>query len=106
VEEVDLIQSRLQDNPLLRYAALALLAAGLGALGGLVIVAGGNPLVPFVALVGLVAPPLRWLYDYAWFVGFAVAGAVYFVSMKRERSDAAVRPESQLADEERPAHID
>jgi NCS1 family nucleobase:cation symporter-1 len=30
-----------------------------------------------VALLGLVAPPLRWLYDYAWFVGFGVAGAVY-----------------------------
>ena len=30
-----------------------------------------------VALVGLVVPGLRWLYDYAWFVGFFVAGAVY-----------------------------
>ena len=28
-----------------------------------------------VALVGLIVPPLRWLYDYAWFVGFFVAGA-------------------------------
>lgn len=26
-----------------------------------------------VAFVGLVVPPLRFLYDYAWFVGFAVA---------------------------------
>ena len=29
-----------------------------------------------MALVGLIVPPLRWLYDYAWFVGFFVAGAV------------------------------
>jgi len=36
-----------------------------------------------VALVGLVAPPLRWLYDYAWFVGFFVAGGVYLALMRR-----------------------
>jgi nucleobase:cation symporter-1, NCS1 family len=36
-----------------------------------------------VALCGLVIPALRWLYDYSWFVGFAVAGAVYLVSMRR-----------------------
>jgi NCS1 family nucleobase:cation symporter-1 len=35
-----------------------------------------------VALCGLVVPGLRWLYDYAWFVGFAVAGMVYKVSMR------------------------
>jgi NCS1 family nucleobase:cation symporter-1 len=35
-----------------------------------------------VALCGLVFPALRWLYDYAWFVGAAVAGTVYFVAMK------------------------
>ena len=28
----------------------------------------------FVALIGLAVPPLRFLYDYAWFVGFFVAG--------------------------------
>src|SRR5271155_5276462 len=27
-----------------------------------------------VALIGLIVPSLRWLYDYAWFVGFFVAG--------------------------------
>jgi nucleobase:cation symporter-1, NCS1 family len=32
----------------------------------------------FVALLGLVVPPLRWLYDYAWFIGFLVAGAVHY----------------------------
>jgi nucleobase:cation symporter-1, NCS1 family len=34
-----------------------------------------------VALVGLVVPWLRWLYDYAWFVGFFAAGGVYCVLM-------------------------
>jgi NCS1 family nucleobase:cation symporter-1 len=32
-----------------------------------------------VAFVGLFAAPLRVLYNYAWFVGFAVSFAVYFV---------------------------
>src|SRR5437868_6607666 len=36
-----------------------------------------------VALVGLVFPPARWLYDYAWFVGFFVAGAVYLALMRK-----------------------
>jgi NCS1 family nucleobase:cation symporter-1 len=34
-----------------------------------------------VALCGLAFAPLRWLYDYAWFVGFFVAGALYLVLM-------------------------
>src|SRR5580692_4800500 len=29
-----------------------------------------------VALIGIFVPALRWLYDYAWFVGFFVAGGV------------------------------
>lgn len=52
------LQSRLQDNSALRQAALALLALGVGVLGGLAVVA-GNPLVPFVALAALLAMP--WL---------------------------------------------
>jgi len=32
---------------------------------------------------GLVIPPLRPLYDYAWFVGFGVSGVVYWMWMKR-----------------------
>jgi nucleobase:cation symporter-1, NCS1 family len=35
-----------------------------------------------VALLGLAIPPLRWLYDYAWFVGFAVAAGCYWVLMR------------------------
>jgi NCS1 family nucleobase:cation symporter-1 len=31
-----------------------------------------------VAFIGLVVPPLRPLYDYAWFVGFAVSFLAYF----------------------------
>ena len=35
-----------------------------------------------VALLGLAIPPLRWLYDYAWFVGFAVSGVIYWIAMR------------------------
>jgi len=42
-----------------------------------------------VALLGLVLPPVRWLYDYAWFVGFLVAGAVYVVLMQRAPAAAS-----------------
>jgi NCS1 family nucleobase:cation symporter-1 len=35
-----------------------------------------------VALAGLAVPQLRWLYDYAWFVGFFAAGAIYTLLMK------------------------
>jgi nucleobase:cation symporter-1, NCS1 family len=34
------------------------------------------------ALVGLVVPGLRVLYDYAWFVGFGVAAALYWALMR------------------------
>ena len=35
-----------------------------------------------VALIGLLVAPLRWLYDYAWFVGFLVASVTYWLSMR------------------------
>ena len=60
--------------------ALGALAAGIG-----------------VALVGLVAPGMRWLYDYAWFVGFFVAGALYFALMRGERAAVDV-PSSSVLD--------
>jgi NCS1 family nucleobase:cation symporter-1 len=44
------------------------------------------------ALVGLVLPSLRVLYDYSWFVGFAVAFGVYYGLMKTQ-SEPAVRTE-------------
>jgi NCS1 family nucleobase:cation symporter-1 len=34
------------------------------------------------ALIGLVVPTLRPLYDYSWFVGFAVSFVTYYVLMK------------------------
>ena len=34
-----------------------------------------------VALIGIFVPALRWLYDYAWFVGFLVAAVVYSLLM-------------------------
>ena len=38
----------------------------------------------FVALIGLIIPSLHFLYDYAWFVGFAVSFVVYFLIMKKK----------------------
>ena len=35
----------------------------------------------FAALIGLRVPAVRFLYDYAWFVGFFLAAAVYYVLM-------------------------
>jgi NCS1 family nucleobase:cation symporter-1 len=37
-----------------------------------------------VALLGLAVPAVRWMYDYAWFVGFLVAGVAYLILMKKE----------------------
>ncbi len=36
----------------------------------------------FCALIGLKVPPLRFLYDYAWFVGFFLSAGVYLVLMR------------------------
>lgn len=44
----------------------------------LVALAGGVVL----ALLGLFLPPVRWLYDYAWFVGFLFSASVYFLLMR------------------------
>jgi NCS1 family nucleobase:cation symporter-1 len=38
-----------------------------------------------IALIGLAVPPLRWLYDYAWFVGFLASGAIYTALMQMPR---------------------
>ena len=35
-----------------------------------------------IALIGLVIPEVGFLYDYAWFVGFAVSFVVYWIIMK------------------------
>ena len=38
----------------------------------------------FVALIGLIIPEVSFLYDYAWFVGFAVAFLVYWFLMNNQ----------------------
>jgi NCS1 family nucleobase:cation symporter-1 len=35
-----------------------------------------------VALIGVFVPALHFLYDYAWFVGFFIAGIVYLATMR------------------------
>jgi NCS1 family nucleobase:cation symporter-1 len=40
------------------------------------------------ALIGLVIPSIRFLYDYSWFVGFAVAFVTYFASMRNAGAEA------------------
>jgi NCS1 family nucleobase:cation symporter-1 len=47
----------------------------------------------FVAFIGLIVPSLRVLYDYAWFVGFAVSFLAYYVLM-RSHSLAPSSPQS------------
>ena len=42
-----------------------------------------------VALIGLAVPALRFLYDYAWFVGFFVAAATYYLLMLRYKVDTS-----------------
>jgi nucleobase:cation symporter-1, NCS1 family len=45
-----------------------------------------------VALIGLVVPAIRFLYDYAWFVGFFVAAASYYLLMLRYRTNLLAAP--------------
>ena len=54
------------EYPLVHWPAMIALAAGIG-----------------LALIGLLVPSLRVLYDYAWFVGFAVASVVYLLLARR-----------------------
>jgi len=37
-----------------------------------------------IALAGLAIEPLRWLYDYAWFVGFFISAIAYLGLMRGE----------------------
>ena len=39
----------------------------------------------FAALVGKFVPQVAFLYDYAWFVGFFLSGAIYYVMMFGQR---------------------
>lgn len=58
-----------------------------------------------IALIGLIVPPLRWLYHYAWFVGFAIAGGLYYVAMRtavRDRAESQASAENTLRQPIRP----
>ena len=48
-----------------------------------------------VALIGLAVPPLRFLYDYAWFVGFFIAGSVYLALMHGRQK---ISPDNRAAE--------
>jgi NCS1 family nucleobase:cation symporter-1 len=54
----------------INWRAMAALAAGAG-----------------FAFIGLVVPSLRVLYDYAWFVGFGMSFAVYWVLMRAPQDE-------------------
>jgi len=43
-----------------------------------------------VALVGVFVQPLHFLYDYAWFVGFFLAGGVYVVLMRLSEPESTL----------------
>jgi len=44
----------------------------------------------FVALIGLIVPPLHFLYDYAWFVGFGLSAVTYVALMWSKRPESGV----------------
>lgn len=50
-----------------------------------------------VALIGLEVPGLRWLYDYAWFVGFLVSGTLYYLMMRRRAPLARQVPARRMS---------
>jgi len=45
-----------------------------------------------IALIGLAVKPLHFFYDYAWFVGFFIAGIVYVLLMKTPASAPTQAP--------------
>lgn len=51
-----------------------------------------------VALVGLLLPSLRWLYDYAWFVGFVISAAAYCLLMGKVTVVETAAPETSGAE--------
>jgi NCS1 family nucleobase:cation symporter-1 len=67
--------------------------AGTNLIAIVAMVAGILPNVPgFLAqvhLIGPVSPLLHWVYVFAWFVGFAVAGGIYYAGTVATRRTAA-----------------
>ncbi len=48
-----------------------------------------------IALVGKFVSPLRFLYDYAWFVGFFMAGVVYWGLMRMSEAGSRLAAEAR-----------
>ena len=55
------------------------------------------PALGFESPVSEVSLPLHWLYNYAWFAGFGVSGAVYVMLMQRAEAHGSA---GNLAGEE------
>src|SRR5579863_3280382 len=55
---------------------------------------GALALGSFTALIGLAVPSVRVLYDYSWFVGFAVSFTVYYSLMKLRSEATLLQSES------------
>ena len=51
-----------------------------------------------VALVGLLLPSLRWLYDYAWFVGFVISAGGYCLLMGKAAIVETTAPAASRAE--------
>ncbi|HEY8225309.1 MAG TPA: NCS1 family nucleobase:cation symporter-1 [Pyrinomonadaceae bacterium] len=49
-----------------------------------------------LAWIGLIVPPLRPLYDYAWFVGFGSAAITYVILMKAAPPEQLASSQSEL----------
>jgi NCS1 family nucleobase:cation symporter-1 len=49
----------------------------------------------FTALIGVIVPELRALYDYAWFVGFGVASVLYLLLMGTASAAGGATPLAQ-----------
>ena len=54
-----------------------------------------------IALVGLFVRPLHFLYDYAWFVGFFVAGGVYLALMRMSEARGGLKASFEAAGADR-----
>jgi NCS1 family nucleobase:cation symporter-1 len=70
-------RTQLDTDSLYRHDGIYEYAGGINIRAIIALVAG-----VVVALIGLVVPSLRFLYDYAWFAGFFIAGGVYLALMK------------------------
>jgi cytosine/uracil/thiamine/allantoin permease len=52
-------------------------------------------------LAGLFVRPLHFLYDYAWFVGFFVAGGMYIALMRMSETRGGLRASFEAAGADR-----